>query len=36
MGYGTKAHQNGLATHGVTAHHRRSFKPIHKMLCEEN
>ncbi|MFT7433143.1 MAG: ribonuclease HII [Alphaproteobacteria bacterium] len=32
-GYGTKAHQEGLATHGVTVHHRRSFKPI-KMLLE--
>lgn len=36
MGYGTKAHQEGLARLGVTPHHRRSFKPIHKMLCEEN
>ncbi len=33
MGYGTKAHQAGLATLGVTPHHRVSFKPIHKMLC---
>lgn len=31
-GYGTKAHQEGLKALGVTAHHRRSFKPIHKML----
>ncbi len=31
-GYGTKVHQEGLKTLGVTAHHRRSFKPIHKML----
>ena len=36
MGYGTKAHQEGLAQLGVTPHHRVSFKPIHKMLCEEN
>jgi len=36
MGYGTKAHQAGLAKRGVTPHHRVSFKPIHKMLCEEN
>jgi len=35
-GYGTKAHQEGLKTLGVTAHHRRSFKPIHKMLYGEN
>jgi len=33
MGYGTKAHQAGLARLGVTPHHRVSFKPIHKMLC---
>lgn len=32
MGYGTKAHQEGLAKLGITPHHRRSFKPIHKML----
>jgi len=32
-GYGTKDHQNGLASAGVTQHHRRSFKPIHKILC---
>jgi len=30
-GYGTKAHQTGLKDVGITAHHRRSFKPI-KML----
>jgi ribonuclease HII len=34
MGYGTRAHQDGLARFGVTPHHRRSFQPIHKMLCE--
>ena len=27
-GYGTKAHRDGLQRHGVTTHHRRSFKPI--------
>lgn len=32
-GYGTKAHSDGLATLGVTQHHRRSFKPIHNILC---
>ena len=31
-GYGTQAHQAGLQTLGVTPHHRRSFKPIHKIL----
>lgn len=34
MGYGTKAHQAGLAKLGVTPHHRVSFKPIHKILCQ--
>jgi ribonuclease HII len=33
-GYGTKAHKNALATHGVTQHHRRRFAPIHKMLID--
>ena len=27
-GYGVKAHQEGIASHGITPHHRRSFKPI--------
>jgi ribonuclease HII len=35
-GYGTKQHQEGLKALGVTAHHRRSFKPIHNMLYGEN
>ena len=34
MGYGTRAHASGLARLGVTAHHRRSFRPIHKILYE--
>lgn len=34
MGYGTRAHQDGLARLGVTPHHRRTFRPIHNMLCE--
>lgn len=33
-GYGTKAHQEGLAKFGVTRHHRKSFKPISKILEE--
>jgi len=32
FGYGTKAHIEGLKKFGVTSHHRKSFKPIHKML----
>lgn len=31
-GYGTKQHQEALATLGVTAHHRKSFAPIRKIL----
>ena len=34
FGYGTKLHAEGLARLGVTAHHRRSFKPIRKLLRE--
>lgn len=32
-GYGAPAHRAGLERHGVTPHHRRSFAPIHNMLC---
>ena len=32
FGYGTKAHFEGLKKFGVTAHHRKGFKPIHKIL----
>ena len=32
FGYGTKDHMKGLKKFGVTSHHRKSFKPIHKML----
>ena len=32
FGYGTKDHMEGLKKFGVTSHHRKSFKPIHKML----
>ncbi len=35
-GYGVKVHQEGLNRLGVTPHHRVSFKPIHKMLYQEN
>ncbi|MEM6441435.1 MAG: ribonuclease HII [Pseudomonadota bacterium] len=35
-GYGTPAHLAGLRRWGVTQHHRRSFRPIHKMLVEES
>lgn len=32
-GYGAPAHKAGLEAHGVTPHHRRSFAPIHNILC---
>ena len=35
-GYGVKAHAEALARYGVTPHHRRSFKPIHNILYQEN
>ena len=30
-GYGTKAHLEGLASHGLTPHHRLSFAPCKKL-----
>jgi ribonuclease HII len=30
-GYGTAEHQAGLASHGLTAHHRRSFGPVSQL-----
>lgn len=32
-GYGTQAHRRALQHLGVTPHHRRSFAPVHQMLC---
>lgn len=32
-GYGVPAHREALIRLGVTPHHRRSFRPIHNMLC---
>ena len=31
-GYGTKAHRDGLAQHGITPEHRLSYSPIKKLL----
>ena len=36
MGYGTKAHQQGLASLGVTPHHRRSFAPVRRALADSS
>ena len=35
FGYGTADHLQGLKKHGVTAHHRKKFKPIHKILINK-
>lgn len=35
-GYGTPEHRRALEQLGVTPHHRRSFQPIHNILCEES
>ena len=32
FGYGTKAHLECLKKFGITSHHRKGFKPVHKIL----
>ena len=32
FGYGTPNHLHGLKKYGITKHHRKKFKPIHKIL----
>ena len=32
FGYGTADHLKGLKKYGVTKHHRKKFKPVHKIL----
>jgi ribonuclease HII len=34
-GYPTAAHRAALKTYGVTPHHRRSFAPVHNILCSD-
>lgn len=34
MGYPTQEHRDALARLGVTPYHRRSFRPVHKMLYQ--
>jgi ribonuclease HII len=36
VGYGVAAHAAALTRLGVTPHHRRSFRPVHKMLCDRH
>ena len=33
-GYGTREHAHALARHGVTPHHRRSFRPVQAALAQ--
>ena len=35
FGYGTKKHQDALKKFGVTSHHRKTYKPIHKILSQK-
>ena len=35
MGYPTALHHAALRQHGITPHHRRSFRPIREMLCPD-
>ena len=35
FGYGTPDHLQGLKKYGVTGHHRKKFKPIHKILMSK-
>jgi ribonuclease HII len=34
VGYSTLAHLQGLADHGVTPHHRRSFIPVQQLTLD--
>lgn len=34
-GYPTKCHKSALINLGITPHHRRSFKPVHNILCRD-
>ncbi|WP_417604029.1 ribonuclease HII [Primorskyibacter flagellatus] len=35
MGYPSKCHKSALENIGVTPHHRRSFKPVHNILYQD-
>jgi ribonuclease HII len=36
VGYSTLAHLEGMAAHGITPHHRRSFVPVRQMTFDFN
>ena len=35
-GYGAKSHMEALKKFGPTQHHRKSFAPVHNMLCADS
>lgn len=35
VGYGTKAHQAAIHTHGICIHHRKSFKPVYERMVSD-
>ncbi|MDT8859045.1 ribonuclease HII [Alkalihalobacillus sp. MEB130] len=35
VGYGTREHLHALSTLGITREHRKSFKPIEELVCQE-
>jgi len=35
FGYGTAEHLNEIRKHGITKHHRKTFKPIHNILMSK-
>ena len=35
-GYGARAHMDALKKFGPTQHHRKSFAPVHNMLCADS
>tara|TARA_B100000686_G_scaffold302366_1_gene338379 strand:+ start:539 stop:1114 length:576 start_codon:yes stop_codon:yes gene_type:complete len=35
FGYGTADHLNGIKKYGITEHHRKKFKPVHKILMNK-
>ncbi len=36
FGYGTRDHLLGLKKYGITPYHRKSFKPVYKILSKKN
>ena len=35
FGYGTSYHLRGIKKYGITKHHRKKFKPVHKILMSK-